>query len=274
MVDTAHGPLFQGGYADGGWVALGAPTPPDAPPECCPDHEAVEAIQCCNDCPDADDDDPVIVIDMAYLNQRAMERALAAGEPLPDGITPAGLAAWRDAHPDYDPALPLAGMPLPDHAAGIEVGGGTSYGPFPALPTDRPDLARPVDRFTFVPPRPTEDDFDRLPVLSVDSLRRAMNGGVIQTVSHPTGGTPEVVDAEVIAPDARCLAATGAPVDRDRQCKVHADGSHHCYEGPGHQGAKALAPVVMAPCNHVVPEWATHRCDCGFRWANVVQVPA
>ena len=87
---------------------------------------------------------------------------------------------------------------------------------------------------------------------------------------------PDPVDvlAEAVDAGGRCIAATGTPVDRTRRCIVHGDGSHHCYQGPGHQAAKVVSPAVFVPasgCHHNLPEWATHICDCGFRWANVVQ---
>jgi hypothetical protein len=87
----------------------------------------------------------------------------------------------------------------------------------------------------------------------------------------------EVVDPD--EPAARCLASTGTPVDAGRHCPVHADGAHRCFQGPGHQAAKSPAgpsgaSVVAARCEHVVPEWATHTCDCSFRWANIVQPSA
>jgi hypothetical protein len=252
MVDTEHGPLFQDSGPGDGWYSIGAATPPDV------SLTAAETA-----------DGGVITLDMSYLYQRALERLAAAGKPLPDGITVESLAEWRVEHPDYDPSLPLAGMPIPE-GVDVTVEDGKSYGPVPVdypvtpapdldeiqdrdyrLPVLAPDVARPVDRLTM-----TRADFDR---------------GEVVLSPYAMGGEIEVVAVE---PDARCLASTGAPVDAERQCKVHADGSHRCYQGPGHQGAKAPAPVVMARCSHVVPEWATHSCDCGFAWTNVVQVSA
>lgn len=72
---------------------------------CCDDHDPVaEDIQCCDDCPDAPpmrwvDTTPtevgVTVIDLWEINQRTLERMVAAGQPLPDGITADQVRAWR-----------------------------------------------------------------------------------------------------------------------------------------------------------------------------------
>jgi hypothetical protein len=53
------------------------------------------------------------VIDMAYLNQIELEHRLAHGQPLPEGITEDDVRSWRAAHPDFDPAAPLGGQPVP-----------------------------------------------------------------------------------------------------------------------------------------------------------------
>lgn len=86
----------------------------------------------------------------------------------------------------------------------------------------------------------------------------------------------DVDTAEVVEPDARCLARTAAPLDRWRRCPVHPDGAHACYQGPGHQHAKRDTPYTQEPrpdADGRVPDWATHVCDCDFAWADIVQPP-
>ncbi len=104
---------------------------------CCEYHDpdGVEDVQCCDDCPAAADEaapaEALIVIDMAYLYQRRMREMQAAGRPLPEGITAESLDEWEREHPDYDPAKPGAGQPLPP---GVVIGerrdaaGGTYIG--------------------------------------------------------------------------------------------------------------------------------------------------
>lgn len=173
-----------------------------------------------------------VTIDMSYLNQRSLREIQAQGHPLPEGIDPQDLDDWEVDHPDYDPRLPLAGMP--------------------GTPRELPHAD----------PAPC--------VVTVTTADIAWTPSAV-------GGDLEVIEA-ALEPGERCLAATGAPTDAARRCPVHGSGSHHCYEGPGHQGAKAPdVPAVAVPatgCQHTLPAWATHRCDCGFRWANVVQASA
>jgi hypothetical protein len=81
-------------------------------------------------------------------------------------------------------------------------------------------------------------------------------------------------DVETAEPDSRCVAATAAPLDAARRCRVHPDGAHHCYRGPGHQHDTRTTPLTEEPhadAEWVVPEWARHWCDCGFAWADIVQ---
>jgi hypothetical protein len=130
----------------------------------------------------------------------------------------------------------------------------------------------------------------RAPAASDENLARAFNGSIASDFGAPVSdlarfewpavGKPEIVDVdavEVVEPDAHCLATTARPVDAGRRCKIHADGAHHCYEGPGHQGAKrsgvvgGFVPEVRPKDPSRAPDWATHVCDCGFAWADVVQ---
>lgn len=107
MVQTPLGPLYQGPITDAGqWVSLGVP--PDAPTGV--DVAATE------------DAGTVVTIDMSYLYQRRLEQLVAAGLPLPDGITVQDVTGWRAQHPDYDPDKPLGGQPIP---AGVDIAVGT-----------------------------------------------------------------------------------------------------------------------------------------------------
>lgn len=90
-------------------------------------------------------------------------------------------------------------------------------------------------------------------------------------VQAPVDALLNEADA-VLDPDfERCPAATGHAVHPDGQCSVHGP-SHRCYRAPSHQAShRDSQPIVRAKSPETVPEWATHVCDCGFAWANIVQ---
>lgn len=202
-------------------------------------------------------DDPVVsvfTLDLAYLYQQRLEAMAAAGEPLPEGITVESLAEWRADHPDYDPAKPLGGQPIP---AGVNV---VPKVEDPALEADMRRIAADVLGQSLTSP---------------DDPWRSANPPIPW---QPPAEIAEIAEiAEVAEPDARCLARTASPIDQARRCTVHPDGAHQCYEGPGHQGAKrsgmigGLVPQVRPEDPSRAPDWATHVCDCGFAWADVVQ---
>jgi len=91
---------------------------------CCEDHDpdgtGVETIQCCENCPLTDADaglEPgpgLLLIDIGAINQRELERRVAAGEPLPEGVTAEQVAAWHDEY-----AGPVA--TIDGHPTDIEV---------------------------------------------------------------------------------------------------------------------------------------------------------
>jgi hypothetical protein len=231
-------------------------------------------------------------LDLSYLTQAYLEDALAHGHPLPEGITREDVTGWRETHPDYDPDKPLGGQPLPPGVTASNAptfaenlrrvfNGGLLEDVPPPTPFDAADLPGgeilsvqvfggfPDDGE--VPRRPAEGDYKDLPVLPAS----AFNSGEWVKANTPGTAVEEVVDAD--DPAVRCLGRTGAPVDTFRRCPVHPDGAHACYRGPGHHGLDktgregGVVPEVMPDDPTQVPDWATHVCDCGFAWADIVQ---